>query len=654
MAASDSYLLEIEAKLKGAAGVQTELGGVEEALDASKAAYKGFEKEASSTAAALEKLGAKASEFQSQLDKATALGDIKGADKAKKALAGISEKQTELAKKAATAKSALKAEGAALEALADDFVRLKKAEDAAGEPKGFKERIEGVKKLTAVGGIFGDFAGKIGDSAEGLEGLGVGMGAALLGSTLLVGGVLKLGSAFVSAALDAAKLTLELADQRRTMGLTLEAMAGSVEGGQALKESFHEITASTGITGDRLTDLTRDLQKANVSAEDLPLALRAIATQEQALGSSDGSADLIKSLEEGKKSAGDLASEMESKFGGVVEQKMLSLDNQVGTLKEHFGSLLDNLNLEPLLQGFDTLISLLDGSTESGQAIQQLMSNFFAMLGGDGTDAFTAIEGVALDVLIAFVRLDTSVTKIDKGLKKLGLGGLGDIFEAIVPISGAFTTAEMAAENFGMQLDVLGTIADDSGSQFDALSSTADEWATEVGDAIDKAAKAVTKKLGEWVDAGANLIKGLIKGMKSQFTTLEDTAADAAEKAREKLEQGEEIRSPSRKWARDGAFMGEGLALGLESSIPDVLSAVDKFAAPLDLMSMVDAMPMNDSGPVSVSESSPISVEVTNIFHGVENAEQISAKVEESIVRIFEGRLAQTGGRRGRRRARAA
>ena len=52
----------------------------------------------------------------------------------------------------------------------------------------------------------------------------------------------------------------------------------------------------------------------SVSAADMPAALKAIAMQEKALDDTGGTAALIDDLKSGKKAAGELASEMESKF----------------------------------------------------------------------------------------------------------------------------------------------------------------------------------------------------------------------------------------------------------------------------------------------------------------------------------------------------
>ena len=73
--------------------------------------------------------------------------------------------------------------------------------------------------------------------------------------------------------------------------------------------------------------------------------------------------------------------------------------------------------------------------------------------------------------------------------------------------------------------------------------------------------------------AGVNIMQGLIDGMESMRAKVEATARSIAEAAASAVNSALQVSSPSRLMEQTGQFTGQGLALGMESTVPTVRSA---------------------------------------------------------------------------------
>jgi len=74
--------------------------------------------------------------------------------------------------------------------------------------------------------------------------------------------------------------------------------------------------------------------------------------------------------------------------------------------------------------------------------------------------------------------------------------------------------------------------------------------------------------------AGAQLINGLANGITNQKGVAVSAAREVANAVNAEFDKIQKINSPSKVWYQKGAYLGEGQALGLESSIPQVKAAV--------------------------------------------------------------------------------
>lgn len=87
-----------------------------------------------------------------------------------------------------------------------------------------------------------------------------------------------------------------------------------------------------------------------------------------------------------------------------------------------------------------------------------------------------------------------------------------------------------------------------------------------ITDIIESAADKANNKKSEFESVGSNLIAGMVNGIRSQQGALELEVQKLEAKAERAVKAKAKIKSPSRVWMQIGAYMGEGLALGIANS----------------------------------------------------------------------------------------
>lgn len=95
-----------------------------------------------------------------------------------------------------------------------------------------------------------------------------------------------------------------------------------------------------------------------------------------------------------------------------------------------------------------------------------------------------------------------------------------------------------------------------------------------IGDAIGRAVDQVRRWANDFINAGRNLIDGLVRGVQNGAGSVVQTVKDICANALDSVKKFFGIHSPSRVMAQQGNFLMEGLANGIESSGREVVSAV--------------------------------------------------------------------------------
>lgn len=590
MAGGTEFLIQIEQQLKGDNPVSA-LQKTEQALKAAQDEYKQLEATVNSAGKALERAGANVASISAKLEKAKAGGDATGIQKLSAQLTAAKAKEAELATAAEKAAQALKKQSTSVTELASETLKLKKADEAEKDAEKNRERsLEATAKtgdaFNKLGGPLGALGTKAKDLTEGWRDLtkSVGTGPAIFAVAAIA--IVAVVAALVAGAYAAAKFALGQADAARSANLTQEAFLKQIGAGSELTDTMKAVEASTGIASDRQRDIIKSLRAANVAADQIPDALRAIAKQEAALGDSSGTQELIDNLKAGKKSARELASEMESKFGDVVRKKMIGLDAQQATFGKNLSGLFSGIKIEPFLEGLSKIVGLFDSSTVSGSALKTLMTAMFQPLSDAAGNVMPKIERFILGFELGALKVGIAVKKMagEFGFKLGASEKWPDVAEA-----GAAAAFVLAGAVLGAALGFLligAVIAAPIALLYmlvDTVVSVAegfDKMEKRAGAAIDDI---VSKLTGQnWNGLGLDIIKGIVAGMTGGASLATGAAANLGKSivAAFRSKDGIDAHSPARKFIEAGLDSTEGYAIGVDRGAPDAQDSITAMVQP--------------------------------------------------------------------------
>lgn len=631
--AAEVFQIEIQQRMSGDA--LTPLRELEGGIHEAKAAYMELAKAQSTAERAVEKNSAALKAAKEAQAAAEAAGDTGAAEKAAAQVAKLAAKDEELRGKATAAAQAVEKQAGALDKLADEYKQLKSAEDAQRKAaehsaQSLERKIKMGDGLEKLGGPLGFVGAKAKGMFEAFKDLKEG-GMSSMGAMATMGaaGFATLAASVAAAGAALGALSLYMLDAKRDTDLTLEAMFQSPETASAMSSAFGEVATSTGIARDRLLDLTRDLKAAKVSTEDMPAALKAIAQQEMALGDSSGTGELIKSLESGKKTVAELGAEMDTQFGAVAAKKAMGLTHVVDRLKERFLSLLDGVNIEGILQGFDVLVGLLDASSESGQTLKMLMGDMFGPL-GDGLGVFYTIERFILGMELGFLDVAIAVKKTARALG-FDLGSLEDFPDVatVAQVAGAALAVSVAA--VGAAFLATYYVVSVTVGAINSVASAIGKASESIPKSLEGLKGAVAKVLEGVSSVGSDLVAGIAKGITDNAAKVLEAITGVVNGAIEGAKALLKIESPSKVFAEIGGFTSEGFAEGIDAKAPMAEKAMRTL---VETPAVVVPMP-EVREPAPAPQGAPSLSVVINVEGGGE-AQATADAIEERLTEVLE------------------
>ena len=100
-----------------------------------------------------------------------------------------------------------------------------------------------------------------------------------------------------------------------------------------------------------------------------------------------------------------------------------------------------------------------------------------------------------------------------------------------------------------------------------------------IWDGIKSIGGTLKSSITSLVESGSDMMSGLAKGINNGKGEVTSAVKDVAKSTNKTYTNAQKIKSPSRVWAKFGAYQTEGLANELEDTIPTVKSAVRKVSA---------------------------------------------------------------------------
>ncbi len=511
----------------------------------------------------------------------------------------LEEKQ----KTSAAAKLQKLQETARAKALKEEQKAVAKARKAEEDRK--KKLIQGQKESIANSKKFEETLGKAKSGnliGLGAEFGGVGIAAGIAGAAVVAVGVSALIAVTGVAALTAkiASMGLEAKKARDdSVGLLKLYANNDVSAIGKLETIFDRVGLSTQAGTEQFVKF----RKAGLSigeaagaiklAADIKAVTKSTAAGQDALDQIAKHAETLKGKLDGVKDPKLRAKAIEE-YNASLKKMALQVGavgdgtnaaKSAATTTEGAFAKLDKIKLKALEKIGDLVSPSLDRiSTKVVGVIDKFMGSKKgqAAIESFGNGVSSVLEGVGKAIDFVATHWD----KISAGAKLLGTGILvaispvlailGILGGAVVAL-GAVWAGSTAATGFA-----IGKIADLVG-------------------VVDKAIKgAITYLVGavpQWLDAGKNLVLGLINGVTGTAGKLADAVGNMAKRAYDRFANFFDMHSPSVKMNVAGRFIGKGTERGLKAAIPGVTAASERLAvATAD--PVLDAAASSAEGPL--------------------------------------------------------
>ncbi len=150
---------------------------------------------------------------------------------------------------------------------------------------------------------------------------------------------------------------------------------------------------------------------------------------------------------------------------------------------------------------------------------------------------------------------------------------IGLIISLVAGLAAALVTAYATNEDFRNSVQqTWETIKEGAIGVFEAFKDTL----ANIGEAISEAAGAIKDKVGEFIQAGANLIQGFVSGITEKLAAAKETITGAFGKVTDWVKGVFDINSPSKVFSEVGRNLMRGLALGVDDESGIVQDAIDK------------------------------------------------------------------------------
>lgn len=595
--------------------------------------YKLLEREAVRTAKALESANAKgrfdpraarsAHEAQTALDAYT--GTLKNLESASSAATG---KQTALAKSLANLTKLGAHADARNAALAQRYEKLGAA-------------------VSRLPGPLGQIGGQLIGSGKAAHELGVAFGKSNLAmfafaaaAVVTVAAVVALSVAAVAGAVAFTRYAVSVADTARNARLAQEAFAAVSDETAVAVTVFDQLSQATGLTDDNLRALTRKLIDMKVAAKDIPAALKAAATAEAALGTG-GSNVFFDDLKKDTTAVAKLAKEIDTKFGGIVVERLRGIDAQLGRLSKTWDQLFAGIKIDPFLDALGVLVGMFEKGNPLAQAFGLGVEGAINPIGPMAMRAAYAVEAFALGFAIQLTKMYIAVKPALKWLGEFfgassdGQGLLdtfakiGEVAAVLAVVAGGVLLAAVTA--VGAAFAVAAGIA----AGFVAVIYGAVNSVLAVGKILYWLGEIVVEQTVKFATLGYDLMMGLVSGITSAVSAVVGAVSGAVSSAIGTAKELLGIASPSKVFAEIGTDTADGFTQGVEAGAPEAQGSMAALVGPDS--AAAGTQPTAGGEGASRGRASIDLSGATFVFNGVPGAEGARDMLAEMFTRLLEG-----------------
>jgi hypothetical protein len=343
------------------------------------------------------------------------------------------------------------------------------------------------------------------------------------------------------------------------------------DSGSFMQAAISDVAAKVPLAREEINSMAMSLQSARLRGQNLREALEGMAIVASTQGREQ--AELFKNMASGAAFAGGsvkrLADDARARLGGIVSRQMLSLSVQSRKLRENFASIFQNLPIEGLLRGLNSVVENLSIARATGDSLKRVFDAVFVPLDGMfkkiGPVAKAFFDGMIIAALMIGIKIvklknffedtfgGTTLAKIDWIKAAIYAGG-----SAVAFLAGALSATVVT---FGLVAGGLAWIWSGAKRMGNALIGILDF------------AKGIWKA-GDWNQIGKFIVDGIVSGLKSGAGALWETMKGLAKGLLRVFKQENEIKSPSKKFLRATAEIPNAQVIAIKAGAPRVQAAI--------------------------------------------------------------------------------
>ncbi len=507
-----------------------------------------------------------------------------------------------------------------------------------------------------------DELGKLGQAASAIPGpigtvvsrMSTLLSAVSSGRLLLVGlvaAVVLFTTAIVKAGVALARYAVESANARRNQLLQLEsvtrmrnvyaaAFALPRDNAADLQNTIDKVAASVSISQEKVAQYAMQLEKAGVRGKNMAPALRAVATAASGWGEEQANqtAHWAASLALTGGNVTKLAQRVDSQIGGVVQKKMLSMEVQAQKAQEANAALFHGVDINPLLKAEKAYNDLFTQSSASGQTFKRILGTISQALISIQTFGVTALKIFVQDFTYLLLVIESKWLDLRLAWKSAD-GDLGKALQKMIVllhrwarellVALASIAVDVAVWAVKMMFRVSRAIVNgllEIGPQL--LMLPVDIFLGFFHAAIDLWESLDFKRFGHAI------VEGITTGITEGWAEFKGTLSGYADSLVSGFSKALDIGSPSKVFAKLGAEIPAGVAVGIKQG---------EVAAQESAGGMLANVPAGagrgGGGGVQIDSL------IVNVGSGTtaSDAKQIAASIKRELENILEGVVVQMG-----------
>lgn len=416
-----------------------------------------------------------------------------------------------------------------------------------------------------------------------------------------------------------------------------------------LQTTIDKVSASVSIGRDEVAQYAIQLEKMGVRANNMPAALKAVATAASGWGTEQANqtATWAAQLALTGGSVDKLAQRVDRQIGGNVKKRMLDLNVQQKKLAESQQALFGSVDISGLLKANKAWNDMFAQSTASGRALKQFLGSLVQPLVDAWTAGLTASKNFFLQLMIWGVRVGIMWQRLRLGLRDLGLEAyykeLTGNTEALIAVGSvlAYNVLPPLALGLWGVAKAMGAVAVKVAiATWPFLLAAAAIWGLIK---IVELLYVIWREV-DWPALG----KAVWDGIVGFLITAKDRAAEVfhnlAKTCSDAFRKAFGIASPSKLFAQYGQDITAGLTLGIEAGTPKAQQATEGLIKPPDAGAMVDSIA---GGGAAGGGGSGVQIATLNVYCTKDtqpsDAKQIAASIKRELENILASVAIQMG-----------